>query len=230
MRKRLAALLLALVPALALAQEDPTVVQVGKVSYPLSVVSFSLQSALDLAQSLGEVTDEDVQAAKEETIERFIGMGIIENQLMRAGRNDFSDSEKELLMAQARNQYEQLWQEFLRQLQQAGEDVTEEEVTCWLEAQGYTQEAIYRDLLVSERQYRMFELFCSNVTVTSQETVDYYLTQYVEPDEARYANDIPLYEEEILMTGSEAFYTPEGYRGVKQILLEYPEELSLIHI
>ena len=72
----------------------------------------------------------------------------------------------------------------------------------------------------------MFELFCSNVTVTSQETVDYYLTQYVEPDEARYANDIPLYEDEILMTGSEAFYTPEGYRGVKQILLEYPEELA----
>ena len=103
-RERLAALLLALVPALApalaLAQEDPTVVQVGKVSYPLSVVSFSLQSALDLAQSLGEVTQEDVQTAKEETIERFIGMGIIENQLMRAGRNDFSDSEKELLMAQ----------------------------------------------------------------------------------------------------------------------------------
>ena len=51
-RERLAAPLL----ALALAQEDPTVVQVGKVSYPLSVVSFSLQSALDLAQSLGEVT------------------------------------------------------------------------------------------------------------------------------------------------------------------------------
>lgn len=99
-RERLAALLLALVPALALSQEDPTVVQVGKVSYPLSVVSFSLQSALDLAQSLGEVTQEDVQTAKEETIERFIGMGIIENQLMRAGRNDFSDSEKELLMAQ----------------------------------------------------------------------------------------------------------------------------------
>ena len=69
-RERLAAPLL----ALALAQEDPTVVQVGKVSYPLSVVSFSLQSALDLAQSLGEVTQEDVQTAKEETIERFIGM------------------------------------------------------------------------------------------------------------------------------------------------------------
>lgn len=228
MRRSLAALLLmlALVPALALAQEDPTVVQVGKVSYPLSVVSFSLQSALDLAQSMGEVTQEDVQTAKEETIERFIGMGVIENQLMRAGRNDFSDSEKELLMSQARSQYEQLWQEFLRQLQQAGEDVTEEEVTRWLEVQGYTQEAIYRDLLVSERQYRMFELFCSNVTVTAQETVDTYLSQYVEPDKARYADNIPLYEDEILMTGSEAFYTPEGYRGVKQILLDYPEELA----
>ena len=58
MKKRLAALLLALalVPALAPAEEDPVVVQVGKVSYPLSVVSFSLQSALDLAMSLGEVT------------------------------------------------------------------------------------------------------------------------------------------------------------------------------
>ena len=226
MRRRLAALLLALLPALALAQEDPTVVQVGKVSYPLSVVSFSLQSALDLAQSLGEVTEEDVQTAKEETLDRFIGMGIIENQLMQAGRNDFSDSEKELLLSQARNQYEQLWQEFLRQLQQAGEDVTEEEVTRWLEEQGYTQEAIYRELIVSVRQYRMFELFCSDVTVTPQEIVDYYESQYVEPDKERYADNIPLYEQEILMTGSEAFYTPEGYRGVKQILLAYPEELA----
>ncbi|MGN1368635.1 MAG: peptidylprolyl isomerase [Aristaeellaceae bacterium] len=230
MKKRwtalLLALVLALVPALALAQEDPTVVQVGTVSYPLSLVSFSLQSAIDLAQYLGEVTEEDLQAAKEETIERFIGMGIIENKLMRAGRNEFSDSEKELLMAQARNQYEQIWQEFLRQLQQAGEDVTEEEVTSWLEAQGYTQEAIYRELLVSERQYRMFELFCRDVTVTPQEIADYYLSQYVEPDKARYADNIPLYEDEILMTGSEAFYTPEGYRGVKQILLAFPEALT----
>ena len=31
----------------------------------------------------------------------------------------------------------------------------------------------------------MFELFCSDVTVTAQESIDYYLTQYVEPDEVR---------------------------------------------
>lgn len=55
---------------------------------------------------------------------------------------------------------------------------------------------------------------------------DYYQTQFLDPDRERYANDLDLYEQEILAQKNESFYTPEGYRAIKQILLSYPEEVD----
>ena len=47
---------------------------------------------------------------------------------------------------------------------------------------------------------------------------------FLAPDRERYQGNIDLYEEEILSRNNESFYTPEGYRAIKQILLHYPAE------
>ena len=93
-------------------------------------------------------------------------------------------------------------------------------------AGGYTVDAYYQEALASERYRRILALYCGDVTVTPAQILQYYLDAFVNPDRLRYENDIPLYESEILQTGNEAFYTPQGYRRIKHILLAYPQEIT----
>ncbi len=95
-----------------------------------------------------------------------------------------------------------------------------------MEDEGYTAEAIYEEYKASERRYRAIDLFCPGITLTEDMIQDYYQTQFLDPDRERYENDLDLYEQEILAQKNESFYTPEGYRAVKQILLKYPEEVD----
>ncbi len=104
------ALILALaVPACAETQEeDPVVVRVGKISYPLSVVQLSLDSALDVAGLLTDtpVEAEDRQASIDAVIDKFVNMGLIENKLAEAGKNSFTKAEEELLKGAAQSKYQ----------------------------------------------------------------------------------------------------------------------------
>lgn len=87
-------------------------------------------------------------------------------------------------------------------------------------------DAYYQEALASERYRRILALYCGDVTVTPAQILQYYLDVFVNPDRLRYENDIPLYESEILQTGNEAFYTPQGYRRIKHILLAYSQEIT----
>ena len=84
------------VPAWGEAQtDDPVVVRVGQICYPLSIVQSSLDSSLDVASLLADapVTDEDRQAGIDAVVDKFVNMGLIENKLAEAGKNDFSEAE-----------------------------------------------------------------------------------------------------------------------------------------
>ena len=234
MMKRIPALLLALALALLLmpglccgaaaeGAEDPAVIRVGQISYPLSWVQFAVKSALDAAQLEQELTEADRQEILDATMERLTGMAVIENRLTELGQEDFTEEEQELMMAHARQQYDQTWQSFYQLLQEDGQDVTEETCTDFLNSEGYTVDAFYREILLSERELRMLEICCGDVTVTDDDAVRFYLDYYVNPEKEKYEHDIPRYEEEMLLKENEAFYVPEGYRYVKHILLAWPE-------
>lgn len=215
--------------AAALAEaEDPVVVRVGDFSFTKS----QLQSAIDTDIELTEIvsrqtlTDEERQAQRDDTIERFIGVGLIQSKLQEAGQNDFTPEEEENLKAAARNLYEQLWQGLWQRAQDSGEDFTEAQVTEYLEESGYSAEAIYEEYKASERRFRAIDLYCPAVTLTEDMILDYYESQFLEPDRERYADDIDLYEREILAQQNESFYTPAGYRAIQQILIEYPDAVT----
>lgn len=208
--------------------DDPIVVRVGDVAYPRSLVQFAYTSSLDVVKAFsGEVSDDDRQSILNNTIERMIGIGVIENRLKALGQYDFTDDEMSTLEYAAQQQYEQTWQELYRMLHEQDETVTEEDVTDWLQSEGYSVDAYLRELMVNERQFRMLALYCDDVTVTQDEVMDFYLETYVEPEREKYEFDIDLYESEIIATESEAFFVPEGYRYIKQILLPMPEEVTL---
>ena len=223
----LPAVFLALALSGASAEEkDPVAVRVNDVTYPLSVVQFALDPYLDMAAVNGEeMTEEQYREIKDQVISHFIDLGIIENKLKESGHHDFTEDEMDILRAEASSQFEQTWQQVYRNTLSYDPSVTEEEVTSWMISKGYTKEAFLRELMVGERESRILDLYCADVTVTEEEVQAYYQENFLEPDREKYAHDVPRYEKEIILTGAEAFYVPEGYRYLKNILLPFPDAI-----
>ena len=92
--------------------DDPVVVRVGDYTYTRSQLQGSLDSALELSEMLrGDVPTEAEKAARlETTVESFVGVGVIENKLAEAGKNDFSEAELEELSQAASARYDEFWQ------------------------------------------------------------------------------------------------------------------------
>lgn len=232
--KKLSVALLCLLIAISLLcagmaeADDPVVVRVGDFSFTKSQLRSAVNTDIELAEILSQetLTDKARQAQRDDTIERFIGVGLIQCKLQEAGQNDFTADEEENLKAAARNLYEQLWQGIWQRAQDSSEDFTEEQVTEYLEESGYSAEAIYEEYKATERRYRAIDLYCPAITLTEDMIREYYEEQFLNPDRERYENDIDLYEREILAQQNESFYTPAGYRAIQQILLEYPDEVN----
>lgn len=232
MRRRAHLLILFLVLILMLSQpawaevaEDPVCVRVGEFSYPLSMVQTSLDSIIKMTESLSQETMTDAEKAEmvADVIDNFVGIGLVETKLTEAGKHDFTEQEEELLRGAASSRYEEIWQSVYKMMQANGMDATQEEVSKAVADEGYDMDNIYREYLVSERQRRAIELYVGDIPITQDELDEFYETQYLAPDRERYKDDIPRYEREILNTDSDSFYTPEGYRLVRQILLDYPD-------
>lgn len=206
--------------------DDPVVVRVGDFTYTQSQLQGSLDSMLELSEMLqGDApTEEEKKARLQATVESFIGLGVIENKLSEVGKNDFTGAEKEQLNKSARSKYEEFWQLLYQQMQKSDASVTEEAVTEQLELMGYTFDAIYDELELQTRQNRAIDEFVGDIVLTQAQVDEYYEEQFVEPDREDYENDIDKYDQEILMNNNEAFYTPEGYRYIRQIVLAIPEE------
>ena len=214
-----------LFPALA-ENADPVVVRVGRVEYPLSLAKYSYQSNLDLMAYQGYTpTAAEKEELKQQTIDHLIDLALIENKLIEAGKNDLTDAEETLLRSYAGNVYESLWQGFRQRVKNEGYDATEEQITSWLTEQGYTLDIVYQEALVNVRYSRIYELYCNDVTVNDEDIEAYLQETFVGPDREAYEFDIPRYEQEILATGNESFFTPAGYRVIRQILLPYPQEV-----
>ena len=221
----LALLLFLLLPFGAAAENaDPVIVRVGRVAYPLSLAKYSYQSNLDLMAYQGYTpTVAEKEELKRQTIDHLIDLALIENKLIEAGKNDLTDAEETLVRSYAGNVYESLWQGFQQRVKNEGYDATEEQITSWLTEQGYTLDVVYQEALVNVRYSRIYELYCADVTVTDEDVEAYLQETFVGPDREAYEFDIPRYEREILATGNESFFTPAGYRVIRQILLPYPQ-------
>ena len=212
--------------AVAEAVDDPVVVRVGQVEYPLSLARYSYQSNLDImAYQDYTPSAEEKQQLRQQTVDHLVDLALIENKLIERGKNTLTDAEESLLRSYAGNVYESLWQGFQQRVKNEGYTASEEQVTQWLAEQGYTLDMVYQEALVNLRYSRIFELYCPDVTVTEEDVEAHLQNHFVLPDREAYENDIPRYEKEILSTGNESFFTPAGYRVIRQILLPYPQSV-----
>lgn len=220
-------LCLALVLPVLAESDDPVIVRVGKTAYPLSLARYSYQSNLDLMAYQGYTpTAAEKQELILQTVDHLVDLALIENKLIEKGKNDLTDAEETLIRSYAGNVYESLWQGFQQRVKSEGYEASEAQITQWLSEQGYTLEMVYQEALVNVRYSRIFELYCADVSVTEEEVEAYLQNTFIGPDREAYENDIPRYEREILNTGNESFFTPAGYRVIRQILLPYPQAVE----
>lgn len=220
----LSLLLTTCISALSESAEDPVVVRVGDITFTQSEVRFGYVSSLDVLKAFnGEVTDEDRQVLLEGTIQRAVDIGVAECKLKQLGKYDFTEEELSTLQYSAQQAFDQTWQELYKRAQEEDVETTEAEITHWLEESGYTVYAYFREAQITERQYRLVEMYCSDIVLKQSDVDDFYMENYVEPDREKYENDIDLYDSEIALTNSEAFFVPEGFRYIKQIVLPLPD-------
>ena len=191
-------------------EEEPAAVRVEGITYPGSLVQFTLTTALDLNEANGiTLTEADRASLAEDSLMRYVDLGIIEMKLEEAGQNGFTDEEMEDLEIYAED-----------------DSVTEKEVSEWLTSREYSIENFLQDGMASVRVERALSLFCADVVPSEEEILTYYQQNFIEPDRAAYENNVPLYEKEILIPGNEAFFVPEGYVHIKHILLDFPLEVK----
>ena len=209
-------------------KEDPVVVRAEDICYTRSQVRPAMSTDINLVQmATGTyLTKEERQKQTEQTLERYADAAVIQLKLREKGKNDFTSEEEETLKSAARNQYEQIWQGIWQRAQESSEEFTEEQVTEFMEDAGYTISAIYEEMKAYERRCRAVELFCPGLILTQEMVDEYYAENFLNPDRELYENDLDRYEEEIIAQKNESFYTPEGYRAIKQILLAYPDEVE----
>ena len=220
----LSLLLTTCISALSESAEDPVVVRVGDITFTQSEVQFGYVSSLDVLKAFnGEVTDEDRQVLLDGTIQRAVDIGVAECKLKQLGKYDFTEEELSTLQYSAQQAFDQTWQELYKRAQEEDVETTEAEITHWLEESGYTVDAYFREAQITERQYRLVEMYCSDIVLKQSDVDDFYMENYVEPDREKYENDIDLYDSEIALTNSEAFFAPEGFRYIKQIVLPLPD-------
>ena len=230
--RRICLLMLAVMAAMCLlpaaggesAAEDPVIVRVGKAEYPLSLARYSLASVEEMSAMgyAGAVTG-DREETISSVIENLVHMGIIENKLMDEGKHTLTESETDQLNAYAQNLYQSVWENFKEQLTSQGYEAEDRAITEWMETDlGLTLDVVQEEALAQVWIERILALYCGDVAISTQEIRDYLEENYLRPDREAYANDIPRYEQEILLAGNESFYTPEGYRRIRQIRLDYP--------
>ena len=91
---------------------------------------------------------------------------------------------------------------------------------------GCTQEAYREELELSLKNQRLLNLYCGEIALGDGEALAYYERQYVSACRERYEGNIPLFEQEVLVSGGISYYVPEGYRRIKHIAMALPEDTA----
>ena len=119
--------LLAVCPALA--EQTDGVVRVGEVTYDVQTVQNSLNAGYQLYESSGiSLSAAQKQQLADSVLERFVGLGVLENQLRKEGQAEIDEQTRQALDEQARQTYEAAWQQMAEAIRSGTPDATDEQI------------------------------------------------------------------------------------------------------
>ena len=211
----------------AMAEQTDAAVRVGDVVYDLQTVQSALASSRLLYETAGvSLNDEQEQQLADSVLEHFIGLGVLENLLREAGQADIDDQTQRMLDEQARQTYEAAWQQVAAGIRGDSPDVTDGQIDAFLADMGCTQEAYRQQLELELKNQRVLDRYCGEIALSDGEALAYYEQNYVYVCRERYEGNIPLFEQEVLVSGGVSYYVPEGYRRIKHIVMALPEDIA----
>ena len=211
----------------AMAERTDAAVRVGDVVYDLQTVQSALASSRLLYETAGvSLNDEQEQQLADSVLEHFIGLGVLESLLREAGQAEFDDQTQSLLDQQAQQTYEAAWQQVAAGIRGDSPDVTDGQIDAFLADMGCTPEAYRQQLELELKNQRVLDQYCGEIALGDGEALAYYERQYVSVCRERYEGNIPLFEQEVLVSGGVSYYVPEGYRRIKHIVMALPEDIA----
>lgn len=210
----------------AMAERTDAAVRVGDVVYDLQTVQSALASSSLLYETAGvSLNDEQEQQLADSVLEHFIGLGVLESLLREAGQAEFDDQTQSLLDQQAQQTYEAAWQQVAAGIRGDSPDVTDRQIDAFLADMGCTPEAYRQQLELELKNQRVLDRYCGEIALGDGEALAYYEQNYVSVCRERYEGNIPLFEQEVLVSGGVSYYVPEGYRRIKHIVMALPEDI-----
>lgn len=222
------------VPAASAAQEDPELVvaTVGEEKIYLADLRemfeyYAEGYGIDLES---EDSTEMVESLRDLVLDMLIDTEVQRIQARELGFYDLSDEQ----MAEAEQGVEDTlasWREYYTQIiQSEEEDISEEDLEARLDEE---IAAAFEEMGISETQLlkteidnialtQLYDTSVADATVSDDEVHAQY-DAYVEEDKAAYSEDAAAFES-LMMNGSEAYYTPAGFRYIKHILITISDE------
>ena len=211
----------------AMAEQTDAAVRVGDVVYDLQTVQDTLTASRILYETAGmSLNDAQKQQLTDSVLEHFVGLGVLENLLREAGQAEIDEQTQRMLDEQAQQTYEAAWQQMSAAIREEVPEVSDEQINAFLLDMGCTLDAYRQELEQSLKNQRLLDLYCGGIVLGDGEALEYYERQYVSVCRERYEGNIPLFEQEVLMSGGISYYIPEGYRRIKHIVMALPEDIA----
>ncbi len=172
-------------------------------------------------------SDSAVTSAREEAINGLVQNAVLEQKIAEKGFDTFTEEEEADIRTSAEETYNN-YAEMVKSIAFADTELTGEELDAavaeQMAAYGY---GTLDDLVADERESRSHQKLkddtVKDVAVSEEELTTEYNTR-VETDKANYADNPDSYDYGAAVTnGTTVYYTPAGYRTVKQILVKFAE-------
>lgn len=233
-----------LVPEATMSPEpltDATVLAtVNGVDVPYSNVKYYYSALVSTFSQMMDVSSADmVMVIKSNALDLAVSEQVLINKAAELGLDQFTDEETMAMETAANNAYQTAVENYLPMF--AAEGVTEEQqlesVEAFLAENDYSLEKILRQFRTSEICSRTMASASEGAAVT-EEDVRAAFDQAVEQAKATYDADKSQYDT-VVLNGGLAYYTPEGVRAVKHVLVKmdqaevsqlktYEEELAAL--
>lgn len=204
--------------------EQPPAVSADGVSFSTAQLQRDLDATLDSARMLGVSLDQAArEKAAQEVVDAYVIRALTEARLAELGLHDPDANTTYELRNAAQQQYDAYWQSFRDRDEAAS--LSDKDVTRYLTEHGVTIDYFYEVTLASYDEQRLLAQYGTMVEVSEADIDAFFAENYVDPARERYAQNVPLFEEEVLYAEGSSAYVPEGYRLLLQIVLPVPEDI-----
>lgn len=177
--------------------------------------------------SYDRTSDSAVASAREEAINGLVQNAVLEQKIAEKGFDTFTEEEEADIRTSAEETYNN-YAEMIKSFAFADTELTGEELDAAVAEQmvayGY---GTLDDLVANERagrsQQKLKDDTVKDVAVSEEELTTEYNTR-VQTDKTNYGDNPDSYDYGAAVTnGTTVYYTPAGYRTVKQILVKFAE-------